>query len=1167
MQQHGALINQFISDLKAALRDAVDRRARALQIVTTSEAAVASKLAEVASLQAQVAAASSAQASSEGALAQARARIQQLEADMAVAQDNEAAANREIDEAADAIQALEARLRELEAESAGLRQAVADGEAINEGLEDDKAELRARVADLTAQLSNTATGAEESVKRTRAEAASAAAAAAARIEALQAEAARLTEEARAASRRIQELERAAAASEVELARTRLERDAAVESKASLVRDLEHLRKQQEVSNASLNETMTTFHKSQAQLQAREEFMMTTLSKHQESIAALTAERDALVRAETGLRADLRDAATREARLSADLEAARAHCASLQGELAAAREAAAAVSAQLAATTAAKEELEAKLESTTAKLQGAEAKLAVAAEERVAADAREKALKASVEELTTARAAAEDTIGALNQELSTLKESAGATRDSQLDKLCTLSKEAEGMRRQMRRIPELLAKLEAAEAAVSHLREELFSGEMSRRALHNHIQELKGNIRVFVRVRPFLPGDTNAVEDEEGGAGGDAGGALIPAIHCSPDGSSLDITPPIPRGTKDTSLLGVARKPPPPQRFSFDAVLGPRTTQADVFNEVCHLVQSALDGYNVCLFSYGQTGSGKTHTMQGGPGPEAGLIPRSIRMIAETAGRMQGQGWAYTLEASFLEIYNESIRDLLRVGGAEEPAAPLSIHQDAEGAPEVPGLTRVPVACPGDIDALLARAAKRRAVACTAMNEQSSRSHQVFTLYIRGEHDGKGVSVLGTLNLCDLAGSERLSRSLAEGDRKKETAAINKSLSCLADVFTALAKKAPHVPFRNSKLTHLLSPCFKGDGKTLMLVNLSPTLGSAQESLCSLRFAAQVSQVELGKAKKKVVENGGAEGEAAASQAAATGAGRGSLAPSAASSRRLPGVAAPLPAASSAAAAPRKLGPVSGAAAVSSRSLAGVARSGGAPAAASSARPATASQLRGFTEEAEDATGASSYMAYGDEEGMVSGGGIDILGFSEGEGSDGGEGEGHDSSLALGDLDGIPGSDAEDDDELEAENDMQPLSFAASTTARVATTAAAAAPPPAVPPRRLSGSKRTFAAMSASSSTAASSSSSSRAVSGSGRTPAPLGASTSSRALLSESTASSRKLLGSSQSGGGAATGGHYGSLVTQSGGSRLGGGAAGAGRPIEPASKRPKFGL
>lgn len=286
----------------------------------------------------------------------------------------------------------------------------------------------------------------------------------------------------------------------------------------------------------------------------------------------------------------------------------------------------------------------------------------------------------------------------------------------------------------------------------------------------------------------------------------------------------------------------------------------------------NLLIAALDGYNVCLFSYGQTGSGKTHTMQGeSSGAEAGLIPRSVKKIIDTAAEMSTHGWKYTIEASFLEIYNESIRDLLRVSkpsaagagaGSSKDTEPtnLTVHQDTDGNIDVPGLTKVRVETPSEIDNLMARAAKKRAVAVTNMNAQSSRSHSVFTLYVRGCHEAKGIAVTGTLNLCDLAGSERLSRSGAEGDRKKETAAINKSLSCLADVFKALSQKKPHVPFRNSKLTHLLQNCFRGDGKTLMLVNLSPTVASAQESLCSLRFAAQVSQVELGKPKKRVVES-------------------------------------------------------------------------------------------------------------------------------------------------------------------------------------------------------------------------------------------------------------------------------------------------------------------
>jgi kinesin family protein C1 len=127
------------------------------------------------------------------------------------------------------------------------------------------------------------------------------------------------------------------------------------------------------------------------------------------------------------------------------------------------------------------------------------------------------------------------------------------------------------------------------------------------------------------------------------------------------------------------------------------------------------------------------------------------------------------------------------------------------------------------------------------------------------LQLNGYNTDSGAIVNGALNLCDLAGSERLDRSGAGADatRLKETQAINKSLSCLGDVFNSLATGASHVPYRNSKLTYLLQDCLSGDGKALMFVNLSPTTASSGESLCSLRFAQRVNQVELGKATKHI----------------------------------------------------------------------------------------------------------------------------------------------------------------------------------------------------------------------------------------------------------------------------------------------------------------------
>ena len=183
-----------------------------------------------------------------------------------------------------------------------------------------------------------------------------------------------------------------------------------------------------------------------------------------------------------------------------------------------------------------------------------------------------------------------------------------------------------------------------------------------------MQELRGNIRIFVRVRPFLPGDAVLAAAAAEGGGGGGGGALadappVSAISCSADGTVVSIQPPAPRaGAKEA----ISKRDTKPLDFTFDAVFPPAAGQADVFGEVSHLVQSALDGYQVCLFSYGQTGSGKTHTMQGARGGEggglgagAGLIPRSVRQILEAARRMEAQGWAYAIEVSFLEVRGSS----------------------------------------------------------------------------------------------------------------------------------------------------------------------------------------------------------------------------------------------------------------------------------------------------------------------------------------------------------------------------------------------------------------------------------------------------------------------------------------------------------------------------
>jgi len=372
--------------------------------------------------------------------------------------------------------------------------------------------------------------------------------------------------------------------------------------------------------------------------------------------------------------------------------------------------------------------------------------------------------------------------------------------------------------------------------ITELEKKVQQGESLRRKMHNTIQELRGNVRVFARIRPFLPDDN---ENEYN------------AVKPVGDGQGVDVLVK-PVGNEKAENLS----------FSFDKVFAPSDSQEAVFLEVEEFVQSALDGFNVCLFSYGQTGSGKTHTMQGsGNGPMRGIISRSVETVLEQSQVLRDQGWTYEMEVTFVEIYNETIRDLLVEGNVEE----CDVKNTSKGSVHVHGAVKEGVSNLEMMNNILQRAAKNRSVAKTGMNAVSSRSHSIFTLHLTGSNETNGLTLEGKLNLCDLAGSERLSRSHASGQQLKETQHINKSLSALTDVFAAIRQKNSHIPFRNSKLTYLLQNCLCGDGKTLMLVNLSPTVASRQESICSLRFAQHVNKCELGKAKRQVQKRGHEKG--------------------------------------------------------------------------------------------------------------------------------------------------------------------------------------------------------------------------------------------------------------------------------------------------------------
>ncbi|NXY11246.1 KIF3C protein, partial [Pteruthius melanotis] len=288
----------------------------------------------------------------------------------------------------------------------------------------------------------------------------------------------------------------------------------------------------------------------------------------------------------------------------------------------------------------------------------------------------------------------------------------------------------------------------------------------------------------------------------------------------------------------------------PKTFTFDAVYDASSKQADLYDETVRpLIDSVLQGFNGTVFAYGQTGTGKTYTMQGAwAEPEKrGIIPSAFEHIFTHISRSQNQ--QYLVRASYLEIYQEEIRDLL----AKDQSKKLELKENPETGVYIKDLSSFVTKNVKEIEHVMNLGSQTRSVGSTNMNEHSSRSHAIFLITIECSEtgpDGEEHIRVGKLNLVDLAGSERQNKMGAHGERPKEASKINLSLSALGNVISALVDgRSTHIPYRDSKLTRLLQDSLGGNAKTIMVATLGPASHSYDESLSTLRFANRAKNIK------------------------------------------------------------------------------------------------------------------------------------------------------------------------------------------------------------------------------------------------------------------------------------------------------------------------------
>ncbi|EAS03052.3 kinesin motor catalytic domain protein (macronuclear) [Tetrahymena thermophila SB210] len=330
------------------------------------------------------------------------------------------------------------------------------------------------------------------------------------------------------------------------------------------------------------------------------------------------------------------------------------------------------------------------------------------------------------------------------------------------------------------------------------------------------QQESNNIRVVLRCRPL-----NKLEIEQGGE------------QCV-------------KIVDDSTVQVIVAGEEQPHQFSFDKIFPSDTRQIDVFKEVGQpVLECIMQGINSTIFAYGQTSSGKTHTMEGKhDDPEyMGLIPRMMDklfdMIADAPSTIE-----FSIKASFLEIYNEKIHDLL-----DPSKTNLNVKEDKLRGIFVQDATEAFVVKASDMMKVMRKGADNRSVAATRMNERSSRSHSIFLLTLIQKNTETETSRLSKLYFVDLAGSEKIAKTHVSGQQLEEAKNINKSLTCLGIVINSLSEKKEHIPYRDSKLTRILQESIGGNSKTTLIIACSMCSYNDKETISTLRFGQRAKSIK------------------------------------------------------------------------------------------------------------------------------------------------------------------------------------------------------------------------------------------------------------------------------------------------------------------------------